>query len=113
MIIEKFFTKLSLCHCSGNQQFFVVAESLHETKILVSLFSEDQQFLFFLQKNFFKKKAKEAAVNCSQEMSTKVEQHFAVVTKFEEFGSFEVVVPHTHTHTHTLPVNVKPNKRGK
>jgi len=46
-------------------------------------------------------------------MSTKVEQHFAVVTKFEEFGSFEVVVPHTHTHTHTLPVNVKPNKRGK
>jgi len=49
-------------------------------------------------------------------MSTKVEQHFAiVVTKFEEFGSFEVVVPHTHTdtYTHTLPVNVKPNKRGK
>jgi hypothetical protein len=68
-----------------------------------------------LQKNFFKKKAKETAVSCSQEMTTKVEQQFAVVAKFEEFGSFEVVVPHTHrdTYTHTLPVNVKPNKRGK
>jgi hypothetical protein len=93
---------------------FVVAESLHKTKILVSLFSEDQQFIF-LQKDFFKKKAKEAAVSCSQEMSTKVQQHFAVVVLLQNLKNLGVLRLwcHTHTYTHTIPVNVKPNKRGK